>query len=272
MERVIRYFYVVIFSFVIAACGGGGGGGSNPPADAAKFTSDNAVSFARESFALIDFADLATDLAFKSETNNPFKGAVKLTIDQIFKQRTAQKLLAGRSETLLCGDNASFGSITYSTTETSNSESGSIVFDQCNFNGSGIVIDGGFSFSGTFDDFTQDYSAMGEGSITFSFDTDEFTIAMDFDVSGNDSTGEFTETFNFSVTGYAGGGFSLATTDPITGFDPDVTGGQIVLSGADNTRIRVTVVGINLVDIELDDGSGNFAPYLSGVSLDDSVP
>jgi hypothetical protein len=90
---------------------------------------------------------------------------------------------------------------------------------------------------------------------------------MDFDVSGNDFTGEFTETFNFSVTGFAGGGFALTTTEPITGFEPDVTGGQIVLSGADSTRIRVTVVDTNLVDIELDEGTGTFMPHLSGVAI-----
>ena len=90
---------------------------------------------------------------------------------------------------------------------------------------------------------------------------------MDFSVSGNDFSGEFSETLNFSISGITDGGFLFTTTQPITGVDSDITGGQFIMSGSGGTRIRVTVVGTNLIDIELDNGSGTFEPHSSNVSI-----
>lgn len=265
MTGVIQYFYMFLITLVIAACGGGGdgddgnAGGLSVPADAVEFNATNAKDFALAGLAQIDFASATTELAFKSDSETRAKGAIKFAISQIFRQRSAYRSTADRSGTENCipGD-ASSGSITYDTTETSNSASGSVVFDNCK-PGDGIIIDGSLSFSSSFDD-AGNYAATGEANVTFNIDTEQFTIAMDFDISGNDFSGEFTETFNFSLTGITDGGFLLNTTVPITGNELDltVTGGQIVLSGANATRIRVTVVNTNLVDIELDDGSGTF--------------
>ena len=272
MKSYRKYLLILLFSSSLVACGGGGGdgdggssNGSSVPADAAVFTSANAETSARAGLAQIDRVTATTDLAFKSNSKSPERGALKLAINQIFKQRPAYRSIANRSMTENCGEDASFGSITYDTTEGVSSESGSIIFDNCNL--IGIIIDGSFSFSATSDSITGAFVATGAGTLSFNFDTEQFTISMNFDIGGNDISGEFRETFDFSLTGITGGGFSLSTTQPIIGVNDDITGGQIIISGANSTRIRVTVVGTNLVDIELDDGSGTFVSHSSGVMI-----
>ncbi len=270
MKAYRKYLLILLFGSSIVACGGsddegGSSNGLSVPVDAVTFTTANAETFARAGLAQIDSVAATTDFAFKSNSTTPIKAAIRLAIDQIFKQRPAHRSFANRSISDNCGGDASFGSITYSTTESGGSESGSIIFDNCNI--VGITIDGSFTFSATSDDLTGAYTATGEGSLSFNFDTEQFTLTMDFDISGNDFSGEFSETIDFSLTGITGGGFTLTTTQPITGVGSDITGGQIVLTGANSTRIRVTVVGTNLVDIELDNGSGTFTPHSSGVSI-----
>lgn len=258
-----KHFFILLFCSTLIACGGSSDG-SSAPADDAVLTSANAEAFARSGLAQIDFVTGTTDFVLKSNSTTPIKGAIKLAINHIFKQRPAYRSFANRSMTENCGPDASFGSITYNTTENPGSESGSIVFDNCNI--SENIIDGSFTFSATSDSITGAFAASGAGSLNFNFDTEQFTIVMDFDVSGNDISEEFSETFNFSVTGIPGGGFSLSTTQPIIGVGIDITSGQFIISGASSTRVRVTVVGTNLVDIELDDGSGTFV-FHSTISI-----
>ncbi len=265
MKSYRKYLVIIIISLPLFACGGGGSDSSNVPGDAAVFTADNAESFARAGLAQIDTATATTDLAFKSNSISPARGSIKLAISQIFRSRPAYKSIADRSVTENCGEDASFGSISYETTVDMDTESGSILFDDCNI--FGIIIDGGFTFSATSDSITGAFSGTGAGTLNFNFDTEQFTIVMNFDVSGNDISGEFSETVDFSLTGIPGGGFSLSTIQPIIGVNDDVTAGQIIISGANSTRIRVTVVGTNLIDIELDNGSGTFAPHSSGVMI-----
>ncbi len=261
-----KYLLILLFSSSLVACGGGGSNGSNVPTDAITFTSANAETYARAGLAQIDTVDATTDFALKSDSTTPIRGTIKLAIDQISKHRPARKsIIANRSITENCGEDSSFGSITYDTTESAGIESGSITFNNCNI--LVFTINGGFTFSATSDSVTGAFTETGEGSLSFAFDTEQFTITMGFDVSGNETSGEFSETINFSITGITGGGFTLTTTQPITGVGSDITGGQIVITGANSTRIRVTVVGTNLVDIELDDGSGTFAPHSSGVMI-----
>ena len=43
-------------------------------------------------------------------------------------------------------------------------------------------------------------------------------------------------------------------------FSAEITSGRLIIHGSDNTRIRITVTGINTASVELDDGSGTFVP------------
>jgi len=38
----------------------------------------------------------------------------------------------------------------------------------------------------------------------------------------------------------------------------EVTGGQLIVYGADSTRLRITVTTPNSADVDLDNGSGSF--------------
>ena len=52
----------------------------------------------------------------------------------------------------------------------------------------------------------------------------------------------------------------VTTTQPLVGnaFALTVDSGQLIVEGADDTRIRITVTGVNAADVDLDDGSGIF--------------
>ena len=78
--------------------------------------------------------------------------------------------------------------------------------------------------------------------------------------SGNYGTGDFNGSINFSLSGIPDGGFLVETTQPWTGnaLSLQVTSGQLIVYGSDNTRLRITVTDINTADVELDNGSGSF--------------
>jgi hypothetical protein len=43
-------------------------------------------------------------------------------------------------------------------------------------------------------------------------------------------------------------------------FSAEISSGQLIIHGADNTRLRIKVTGINTATVELDEGSG-FVPH-----------
>jgi hypothetical protein len=83
---------------------------------------------------------------------------------------------------------------------------------------------------------------------------------MNLSESGNNGTGAFTSTISFSLSGIPDGGFLVTTAQTWTGnaFSFQVNSGQLIVYGSDDTRLRITVTGINTADVELDNGSGTF--------------
>ena len=81
---------------------------------------------------------------------------------------------------------------------------------------------------------------------------------MDYSVTGNDFDGSFSTTMSISVSGAPDANFLLTTPVPISGIGFDVLSGEILVEGANGTRLRITVTGANVADVFWDDGSGTF--------------
>jgi hypothetical protein len=62
------------------------------------------------------------------------------------------------------------------------------------------------------------------------------------------------------LSGIPAGGFLVKTTQPLVGnaFALTVDSGQLIVEGANNTRLRITVTATNTADVDLDNGSGIF--------------
>ncbi len=167
-------------------------------------------------------------------------------------------MIAARTEDI-SADLCVSGSATATYTENGSSESGTVSFSECDV-GSGIMVDGGFRFIVSWNDTTLDYSLQTGGTIDFDFGSDLVTIEMNLIESGNYGTGDFSGTISFSLSGIPGGGFLVQTAQPWTGnaLSLEVNSGQLIVYGSDNTRLRITVTGVNTADVDLDNGSGTF--------------
>ena len=266
MKSYRKYLLILLFSSSLVACGGGGGGGSSTttpalPSDATTITTANTADIARSAVDIALFTDALT--GFRQEGSTPStRDVIKLVIDQTFGKFLPSRRVASRTETEPCDNNQ--GSITFNVNETATSASGTITFTACNV--AGLIINGSFSFSGSFNDSTGDYSVSGNGSLTFTDSVNSAAIAMNFSETGNDGSGSFRTTTSISVSGVPGENFLLTTTQPITGVGFAVNSGEILVEGAGGTRLRITVTSTDVADVFLDDGSGTFV-YHSTISI-----
>ena len=255
--------------FLLASgCGGGGGGSGDGddgfptptlPADAAKLDAANANNIAA---AAVDFVDILDEVAeLKSEESPSLPQVARLVTDRIMRKRRISPAVAARIEDIsadLCnpGDpNTAIAEFD----ESGNSESGSVTFTGCNLDGSGIVINGSFSYVANWNDTTLDYSFHVGGRLTLAVSGESITIVMNLLESGNEGTGAFSSNVSFSLSGIPGGGFMVTTKQSWVGnVLTGITGGQLIVHGGDNTRLRITVTGIDMADVDLDNGSGTF--------------
>ena len=73
------------------------------------------------------------------------------------------------------------------------------------------------------------------------------------------STGDFSNTVSFSMSFPGYGSFSVTTITPITGnINTGITDGQLIVSGGQSTRLRITYYSNSPTTIELDSGNGQF--------------
>jgi len=253
----------------IVASGGGGGGGSDSvsfptptlPAGAVTLDAMNATDIAEEAVEFISIFSLLTDFDFKTEAPPTVTDVIKQAIDQVNKWNGSSSPVAtGATEDLsgLFCPNGGKAIANYS--ESGNSIEGRIDYTDCDI-GFGILIDGRLSFRASDDSGTQAYSFRVGGTLTLSNGIDpDITFVLDLDTSGNDGTGAFSTTVTYSVEGIPGGGYLVTTTMPVEGnynnFGDIFSSGELIVEGADNTRLRITVVPGDMADVDLDVGSG----------------
>jgi hypothetical protein len=260
MNKLPKFTIAAVLSLFLFGCGGGGGGGDNSlvtptlPSDATIFTAANATEIARSAVDTVVLTSALADFR-QEEIKTSTSDVIKRVTDRVLGRYLPSRSVASRTETEPC-DNQQ-GSITFNTEETATSATGSVTFDACNFAGS--FIDGRISIAATFNDSTGDFSANLNGILTFTDNVQSATIAMNYGVTGNDFDGSFSTTMSISVSGVPDANFLLTTPVPISGISFDVLSGEILVEGANGTRLRITVTDPNVADVFLDDnGSGTF--------------
>lgn len=255
MKPLFKYLFIILFSTALIACSSSGGDDDDDivtpslPQDATTITSANASAVARSAVDNLVLFGAITDFRQQGDSSPSTGDVIRLVLNQAFDRN---RQIALRTETVDCDS----GTITLDFEETATSASGSISFNSCNLGGA--TINGSFTFSSTFDDFTGAYSDNGNGSLTITAGSESVTIALDFDDFGNDFSGEFSVNYSLSITGSSVANFLLTTTNRITGVGSSITGGQILVEGAGGTRLRITITVPNTAEVEFDDGSGTF--------------
>jgi hypothetical protein len=124
------------------------------------------------------------------------------------------------------------------------------------------VIDGSFFYEASMNATTLDYSFHIGGSLTMVVSSESIIIVMNLLESGNDSTGAISSNVSYSLSGIPDSGFLVTTEQAWAGniFTAEISSGQLIVHGSDNTRLRIKVTGINTATVELDEGSG-FVPH-----------
>jgi len=253
--------------FLLAAgCGGGSGSGDGDdgfptprlPADAVTFDVDNADEIAEAAVDFMDTLDMLAEL--KTEASPSMPQVARQVTDQIMRKLRISSAVAARTENIgedLCDP----GKATATFDESGSNESGSVTFTEC-YIGSDFVINGSFAYVSNWDDTNLDYSFRVDGELTLKISnesiTESITIVMNLSESGNDDTGDFSSSVNFSLSGIPDSAFLVTTEQPWVGnvFSGEVSSGQLIVHGGDNTLLRITVIPVNTATVELDEGSG----------------
>lgn len=135
--------------------------------------------------------------------------------------------------------------------------SGQMDFYSCAF-ADPLTLSGRYNYSAAINN--SDLTQTGDAN-NFSLDYDGalYTLNVEFSVDLNIATGAYSIITDFSLSGIADQGLLFNTVTPLTGTYPSgVDSGQVLVSGANNTRLRITVIN-NGADIyvELDEGEGS---------------
>jgi len=251
---------------LISGCGGGSGGGGGGgvnlptptlPTSAVTITTANADAIA---ISALDFTDIFFVLfGLKTEAPPSIPDVIQLITDQVIKRdRSLRSVVTGVTEDL-----SSFfcvtGTATATYTETANSETGTISFSTCDLGG-GMLLGGSISYNFSWNDINFNYDSSFGGTLTFDFGADNITIVVNLGESGNDDTGAYSATISYSLSGVPDGDFLVTTPIAWVGNSIlfQVYSGQLLIQGANNTWLRITVSSTNVGTIELDDGGGVF--------------
>lgn len=246
--------------------GGGGGGGDDGfptprlPADAATFDAANADEIAGAAVGFVGTLD--TVAALKTESSPSIPQLAQLVTDRIMRSTRNSALVAARTEDIsegLCATGTAIADFD----ESGSDESGSVTFTDCDFDGDGtIVINGRFTYVASMNDTTLDYSFHLGGSLTMAFSAESInesiSIVMNMLESGNDGTGAISSNVSYSLSGIPDSGFLVTTAQAWAGnvFTAEISSGQLIIHGGNDTRIRIAVTTINTATVDLDEGSG----------------
>ena len=223
------------------------------PANAVTITTSNATSVATSAASSVDTASLL----FAVETGIPSsKLAIDAIVDSVFnRSRTITSTAA--SVTDACPIS---GSITDDFVDSATSSTGTSSFNACDLGG--ITINGVFTYTIESNFADGPFTDSGHGAMSITIGTESFTIDLIYSTDGNTNTGEYSVTMTYSMSESAFGGYLVETTEALTGIYPaDATSGQLIVSGANSTRLRLTITSPTTIDVQLDDGNGIFVMH-----------
>lgn len=265
--RLILVAFTTGVFLLAAGCGGGGGSGDGDdgfptpklPVDAARFDAVNANDIANTAAGFVGTLDTLAEL--KSEESPSLTEAARLATDRVMRNLRTSSSLAARTENIsagLCDPGPPPGTAIVEFEESGNNASGSVTFDECDIGG--IEINGSFLYEASFNATTLAYSFQAGGTLTVAAAGETIIIVMNSLETGNDGTGAFSTSVSFSLSGIPDSGFLVTTAQAWAGnvFSAEITSGQLIVHGSDNTRIRITVTGPNAANVDLDNGSGTF--------------
>lgn len=263
MKSSNQFLLALATAFTLTACGGGGGGDSTTdggstggstnislPSNAIVLDSSNAVDVAESSIAYMDLGYAA--FGVESQPIPPARQVIDTVKERVFNNDYRNhSVVSGATETYNCSGG---GSITDNYTETSTGWNGTATFNSCNEGGA--VLNGSLSYNESWNETTFDYSGSANGSITVTFGGESFTMNLNVSETGNEDTGNFSMTVNYSVSGSNIGGWLVQTESPIVGnyVYGTYSSGRLIITGANNTKVRVTVVPDYSATVELSSG------------------
>jgi len=269
LMQCFNKFLLLTGFILLSACGGGGGGGVGGgggggmptptlPASAVTIDTTNADSIAALALGFTDTFFMLAGL--KTEAPPSIPNVIKIIIDEVIKrERVSPSVAIGVTEDIpgLCLSGTATATFTETGNDTSGTESGTVSFSSCEFPG-GVLLNGSVNYNADWNA-TFNYDISLGGTLTFDIGTDAITIVMSLSETGNDDTGAFSATISYSVSGAPDGDFLVTTPEAWVGNIIDgVDSGVLMIQGANDTRLRITVSSPNVGTIALDNGDGNF--------------
>lgn len=268
MKTVSLYLFSSLLSAtMLVGCGGSsgddsttddgtsGGGGSTTislPSNAITLDENNAIPIAQATITYLDFAYFA--FGVDAQIIPPTHQVISTVKDIVFNdERRTYSVATGLEDSGACTNGGTYSD---TWTETDTSWTGTVTFTNCDEGG--VIINGSLNYSESWNDTTGDYTSSADGSITVTFNGESFTMALNISETGNETSGDYSATISYSVSGSNVLGWLVQTASPIVGnhYDGTYASGTLIITGANNTKVRVTVVPTNSATVELDTGSG----------------
>ena len=234
----------------------GGSGSAIPtlPADAIEFNALNAENVARAALDSSDSLGTATS-SREAGTHISIQDAMNMATSFVRnRDRSSRSAVNHPAGPIPCDPG---GTIIFDSTPIANGETGSVTFVECNILDQPI-INGSFSYEVNI--VHPDVTLTTSGNLSFEIPPQavSFSTIMNTSETVNLVTSDFSFSKNFSVSGLPTGVFMVTTTMPFEGnlLTGDVKRGQMLILGANNTQIRITIIATNTARIEVDDGTG----------------
>ena len=241
------------FGFLVTGCGGDGGsdqGSVTPslPSGAVEITDANATVVAG---SVISDSE-STNSALGVTTNVPPAGdAINTVVDLISKiNMNIAPVVSAVTTTVPCAS----GDISISASGDASSGTQNMTFNACSE--AGITFDGFVNVTYSFSN-TGILSTYSNGKLTVSSSVESFTMELDFNQVLNTNDFSYTLSMKYSVYNTAIA-YLAETTVPLSGDFSGISAGEIIVSGSNNTRLKLTYISSNTIEVYLDNGNGIF--------------
>ncbi|MCP4488893.1 MAG: hypothetical protein GY820_16520 [Gammaproteobacteria bacterium] len=252
MKYDMKYLWVLVFTLAMVGCGGGGGDSTVTPTlpkDATTIDDTNAYNVAWSAIGIFAYMREIEGLTA------PVSDVIRMVSEKVFVAKT-HRLRSTASREQITEECPYGGSVTTSYDETSTTYSASVSYEGCD---EGYVItNGGYSYDDEWNS-TGDYTVSSNGSMSSKYDFGTITVELDFEETGNFYDGGYSYIMDYSQSGDIYN-YLFTTTQPFSGVYQGVNSGQVLVEGANNTKLLITVISINLAEVSLNNGSGTFVP------------
>ncbi|MCP4237597.1 MAG: hypothetical protein GY770_29125 [Aestuariibacter sp.] len=260
----IKYIWFLVFGLMLTACGGGDGSTVTPdlPKDATTITEANAYDVAQSAIAMFAYVHSKSGQREVEEIAARTGDAFSMVFDKAFVDE-AHRLQAVASRENITEECAFGGSTSISYNETSTTYSESVSYNGCD---EGYVIyNGSSSYFAKQNDYTGNYSYSSNASMSYTLDSRTIVIEHNLEGAGNYYDGSYGYAMAYSQSGEIYN-YLFTTTQSFSGVYSDVNSGEILVEGASNTKLLITVINTNLAEVYLDNGSGTLV-YLDTISF-----